>query len=182
MVRSRVLVDLPMQSNGNLAIHLVLKGMVTWLTRHKCVLLGVSFGVGNPPPQKKRLGYSSYYSKKFTLELMGKTVLCECMNKDVCCDMLLKQLYMISEDFFKALYLILFWQLQELMINFAPNFLYKEMMPLTFPSIKYLTLQVYKMNGHIMWFQVGMTKDKKEKKIQSIIHQTCALCCVLTFW
>lgn len=65
--------------------HLVLKGNVTWLARHKCVLLGVSFRVGNSPHSKNKTWVQFLLQWKFVLEFMGKTVVCECVYKDVCC-------------------------------------------------------------------------------------------------
>lgn len=52
--------------------------------------------------QQIKLQYNSYYSKKFIFEFVNKTVLCKCVCISMCCDLLLKLLYTVSEDFSKV--------------------------------------------------------------------------------
>lgn len=66
-----------------------------------------------------------------------------CVHQSVHCDLLLKLLYIHNfESFLQSSYLISSWWLQELMINFALNLLYEEVIPLTFPSTKFVILFV----------------------------------------
>lgn len=70
---------------------------------------GFPLGWETPPTQKIKLEYNSYYSESSYLSLWVKQLYVSVCIKMYAVKMLLKLLYMVSEDFFKVLYLILFW-------------------------------------------------------------------------
>lgn len=94
--------------------------------------------------QQIKIEHNSYYNKKFIFELVSKTVSCGCECLSVLWFASKITVYRFVA-FSKALSLISSW-LQELMINFALNFLYEEVIPLTFPITKFLILFVDAQN------------------------------------
>lgn len=134
------------QSNGNFQPFIWCSRYLDLVDKIQVCSLGVFLQSGKLFPclfkQQIKFEYNSYYSKKFIFEFLSIIILCKCVCINMCCDLLLKLLCMVSEDFSKAQYLISSWSLQEPIINFALNFLYEEMIPLTFPSTKFLILFV----------------------------------------
>ena len=75
----------------------------------------------------------------------------------------------------KHSYLISSWWLQELMINFALNFLYEEVIPLTFPSTKLVILFVGIQNKRSHNVVLGRCEYRLREILEYNILDLCSV-------